>query len=552
MAVTNSTILDRIWLSGTNDYQQRIPPTTQNDIAATQAALFAPENLNLYNQFVDALVNRIGSTYVHQQEWRNPLRVFKKDMLRYGDKAQEIAVKWIRSHSYADDREDVFKMYRPDANVWFHTVNRREFYPITVNREELEFAFTEEYGLNSFVAGIMQAPQNSDEYDEYRIMLELLSYYESNFGFYKQTLSAAPTDQATAQELLTHLRAYAGMLRFPSSRYNAGLIKDVPVFANPNELVLLMTPQTNAVIDVYALAAAFNIDRESIQQRVVMVDEFPIPDAVALLTTEDFFQCRDKLNQTTSQYNPLTLGTNYFLHRWGMYSVSPFVPAVLFTTGDGTSISTVTQTVSGIELTTAKETAKAGDSVQLGIELQGSLSDEGTPIEVKPDAAFFRVSVARPVDGQAGEYELTIGGTWAANDTVTVDGTTATVVSGSTSTANVASAIATAMSGNTKYTVTASGSVVTLTEKSGSYGIGAPTVAKTSTTGTTSLSTETPGIATTQNIISVRTWVDEYGILHLGEDLVADDVVTVVAKSAYINPSGSTTSYEDSVTVTVV
>ena len=108
------------------------------------------------------------------------------------------------------------------------------------------------------------------------------------------------------------------------------------------------------------------------------------------------------------------------------------------------------------------------------------------------------------------------------------------------------------MSGNTKYTVTASGSVVTLTEKSGSYGIGAPTVAKTSTAGTTSLATETPGIATTQNIISVRTWVDEYGNLHLGEDLAANDVVTVVAKSAYINPSGSTTSYEDSVTVTVV
>ena len=47
MAVNNSTILDRIWLSGTNDYQQRIPQTTQNDIAATQAALFAPESESL-------------------------------------------------------------------------------------------------------------------------------------------------------------------------------------------------------------------------------------------------------------------------------------------------------------------------------------------------------------------------------------------------------------------------------------------------------------------------------------------------------------------------
>lgn len=456
MAVNNSTILDKIWLSGTNDYQQRIPETTQGDIAKTQAALFAPENLNLYNQFVDALVNRIGSTYVHQQAWRNPLAVFKKDMLRYGDKAQEIAVKWIQSHSYADDREDVFKMYRPDAEVWFHTVNRREFYPITVNREELEFAFTEEYGLNSFVAGIMQAPQNSDEYDEYRIMLQLLAHYENNFGFYKHQLSAAPTDQATAQELLMQLRAYAGMLRFPSSRYNAGLIEDVPVFANPNELVLMMTPQTNAVVDVYALAAAFNIDRESIQQRIVIVDEFPIPDAVALLTTEDFFQCRDKLNQTTSQYNPLTLGTNYFLHRWGMYSVSPFVPAILFTTQAGTSIPTVTMNATGITLTAENATAAAGSEVRLTTELVGTLDPAtGHPVKVAPDSAIFEVGVTRTGDDGA------------------------------------------------------------------------------------------------VSVSSPRTRVDEYGVLHISKALEAGDVITITATSTYVNPSGATTEFTASTTVTV-
>lgn len=451
MAVTNSTILDKIWLSGTNDYQQRIPQTTQNDIAATQAALFAPENLNLYNQFVDALVNRIGSTYVHQQTWRNPLAVFKKDAIRYGDKAQEIAVKWIKSHSYADDREDVFKMYRPDANVWFHTVNRREFYPITVNRDELEFAFTEDYGLNSFVSAIMAAPQNSDEYDEYRIMLELMAYYEDNFGFYKHQLSAAPTDKATAEELLVELRAYAGDLRFPSSRYNAGLIKDVPVFARPDELVILMTPRTQAVIDVMALAAAFNMDRETIQQRIVMVDEFPVPNAVALLTTDDFFQCRDKLNQTTSQYNPLTLGTNYFLHRWGMYSVSPFVPAILFTTDSGTTIPTVTMTPSGLDMTADSQTIEAGGTVKLTLNLTGTVSPTGHPIEVLPDAAIFTIGIMR---------------------------------------------------GNNP-------------------------------------------------VQDVRTWVDEYGVLHAGEKLETGDEITVTATSAYINPSGSTAKYTDTVTVTV-
>lgn len=468
MAVTNSTILDKIWLSGTNDYQQRIPLTTQNDIAATQSALFAPENLNLYNQFVDALVNRIGSTYVHQQTWRNPLAIFKKDAIRYGDKAQEIAVKWIKSHSYADDREDVFKMYRPDANVWFHTVNRREFYPITVNRDELEFAFTEDYGLNSFISAIMAAPQNSDEYDEYRIMLELMAYYENNFGFYKHQLSAAPTTKATAEELLVELRAYAGDLRFPSSRYNAGLIEDVPVFARPDELVILMTPRTQAVVDVMALAAAFNMDRENIQQRIVLVDEFPVPNAVALLTTEDFFQCRDKLNQTTSQYNPLTLGTNYFLHRWGMYSVSPFVPAILFTTGSGTTIPTITQSLSAITLAADDATPHAGQKVQLSVTLTGTLTEglnsyAGDAIVLAPKAATYDIGITR---------STTVG---EGGDAVT----------------------------------------------------------------------------TTEAIKSVKTYIDEYAVLHIADDLEVGDVITVTATSAYVNPSGATSALTDDVTLTI-
>ena len=330
MAVDNVTILDRVWLNGSNDFQQRVSRPTQANIAATQAAIFNPRNLDLYNSFVNALVNRIGATIVHSDNWVNPLGVFKKGQLIYGDKVQEIAVKWIKSHSYIDDAEEVFKNYRPDASVWYHEVNRREYYPITVNRDELAEAFVDEYGLNAFLSAILTVPRNSDNYDEYRIMLELIAFYEQNFGFYKQQV-ADPVDETTAKAFLTELRAYAGMVQFPSTLYNSGNIPDIPVFAKNDELVILMTPRTRAVIDVQALAAAFNIDYADVQQRIVMVDEFPIPDVVALLTTQDFFQSRDKLYTTTRAQNPLTLGTNYFLHHWSLHSVSPFAPAILFT-----------------------------------------------------------------------------------------------------------------------------------------------------------------------------------------------------------------------------
>lgn len=401
MAVDNATILTRAWLSGTNDFQQRIPNPTQHGIKAAMDALFDPTNRNYYNMFVDALICRIGATYVHQHTWRNPLSVFKKGRLDYGLAIEEIAVKWIKAHSYVDDAEDVFKMHRPDAAVWFHQQNRQDMYPITVVQNELRTAFTSaDDGLNKFIAACLDAPINSDNYDEYRMMLQLIAFYENTWGFYKHQLSAAPTTKAAGEEFLVELRAYAGQLKFPSTLYNSGVIDDVPVFANPNELVILMTPRTKANIDVRNLAAAFNKTDEEIQQRIVLVDEFPIPNAVALLTTEDFFQCRDTLYQNEGIYNPKTLGNNYFLHHWGVYSVSPFVPAILFTTDTGTSIPTITQSLTGITASVSDATPHAGEDVSISVALTGTLQSGGSAytgdkVILAPDAVTYEVTVMR-------------------------------------------------------------------------------------------------------------------------------------------------------------
>lgn len=396
MATDNATILANVWLNGTNDFQQRIPDPTQHGIDATMDALFDPMNKAYYNQFVDSLIMRIGYTYVNQQSFSNPLKVFKKNKLMYGNSVQEMVPKWIRAHSYVDDAEDVFKMARPDVATWYHSQNRRDRYDITINEQELRTAFTDSYGLNKLVAAFMNTPMNADEYDEYRIMLQLLAFYDNKWGFFKHHLSAAPTDEATGKEFLTAVRSYAGKLRFPNTIYNCNAIEDVPVFVKPSELVLLLTPDTQAAIDVNTLASVFQLDKADIKYRTVEVDEFPMPNVVAVLTTEDFFQCYDTVYETTSMYNPKTLGTNYFLHHWGIYSVSPFVPAIAFTTDAATSVTTVTQKVTAISATIDNATPDLGESTAIHAKLTGTLLPtrvEG--IEVAPNAAIYDVTVTR-------------------------------------------------------------------------------------------------------------------------------------------------------------
>ena len=337
MPTNNATIISNVFLNGTNDYQQRVPDPSQSTIAQTSAFLFDPLNRRYLNEFIDTLVNRIGLSYVHQQEFNNPLAVFKRDKLNYGSTIQEMQVGWIRAHSYNADEDTLLKLHRPDVAAAYHTVNRQDYYPVSIGYDLLRQAFVDEYGLNNLIAGIMAAPKNSDEYDEFNIMKQLFKLYNDDYGFFNQQITANPgtNPDVFAKELLRQVKTYSGIFKFPASTYSTieKPFGEFPVFARPDELIFITTPQVNALLDVDAYAALFNVDRAEVPARVVEVDQLPIDGAYGILTTKDFFVCCDNLYQMGETfYNPQTLTTNTYLHHWGVYSVSPFVPAVLFST----------------------------------------------------------------------------------------------------------------------------------------------------------------------------------------------------------------------------
>lgn len=396
MAQKNSTILAKAWLAGSNDFQRRIPRPTQTSMKATIAALLDPMNRDLYNQFVDVLVNRIGRTIVHNKRWENRLAAFKGENLRYGNSIQEIAPKWIDAHSYSDSDDTLLKLARPEAAQWFHSVNRQDRYDISINDIELRRAFVDEYGLNNFINSVLVVPRNSDNYDEYLCMKELIALYEEEFGFFKIHLDSEPDDDATGKALLRKVRTYAEKLEFPSTLYNAAVIEDIPVFANPDELIFITTPEIDAALDVETLASVFHLDKADLKYKKVVLDEFPIPNALGILTTRDWFVVSDVVYETTSFYNPQNLSTNYYLHHHEVVSCSPFVPAILFTTGTGSEVNTITQDVSDgkgkLTLTADAKTVELGGSLQLFVDLSGEITENDYGLEVAPDSATFKVT----------------------------------------------------------------------------------------------------------------------------------------------------------------
>ena len=388
MAVNNTTILEKSWLAGTNDYQQRVPEPTQQNIAATIDALFAPQNNDLWNQWSANIINMIGMTYVKQQSFRNPLGDFKKERLQYGKSIRRIVPKWFKAHSYKDDSETLLRMEHPDFEQWFVTVNRQDRYDATITRTEARQAMADEYGLNALIAGVMDAVINSDEYDEMQIMINLLAQFDAKFPLFREHLTAAPTDKETAQELLQKVRAYVGKLKFPSTLYNA---IDAPVFVKPDELIFVTTPDVTSVLDVYALAELFHMDKAEIKTRIVEIPEFPIANVYGMLTSIDWFDCHDTEYGMYNFFNPETLSTKNYMHHQGIYAVNPAVPAILFTTDAATVPATITQAVTGLTISPATATASAGDEVPLTLTLTGTVTDNDAGIEVEPDSATFAI-----------------------------------------------------------------------------------------------------------------------------------------------------------------
>lgn len=392
LKATNADILNAIRVDSSELYAQRIPAADQGDITATVQALweFKPQ----MNEFLDALVNRIGDVVFKSKTWSNPLAPFKRGMMRYGDTIEEIGTTLLEAQRQDSDKcyEDVFKCTPPEIVSNFHYVNRQDRYDLTITEPWLRRAFLSDYGLQDLVGRIMQTPYTSDYWDEYLIMKNLFKEYDKVDGFYKVQVPD-PAGATTADErrenslaITEQVRALAGRMKFLSARYNSA---GIPTWTAPSDLVLFCTPEFTAMLDVNVLAFAFNASAADLNVRVVEIDDFGIDGAVAILADRDFFMCADTLISFDSIRNPKALSWNYFLHHWGLYSVSRFVNAVLFTTEsqEAITVPTITVTSSTVAIAqlrdgTTPEFAEKGGKLRLTATVAGTVAPETPGYEV--------------------------------------------------------------------------------------------------------------------------------------------------------------------------
>lgn len=391
--VNNVDMLNAIRSDARRDYQEMVPEATKANISETIAGIMS-DNITR-NEFMGALVNRIGSTIIRDISWRNPLAIFKQGMMPFGDTIEEVHTDLIKPTVYDENRDylekDVFGQARVPAYSAFHTRNYQQKVKVTVNQAVLRRAFLSDSGLSEMVSQIMATAATSDEWTEFLSMASLIRTYDEKHGLFRvkiPDLNVLTSNKNDTDAALKALRIYADKMQYPTPAYNAASVHS---FGRPEDLVLIATPEFKANVDVTSLSAAFNrADAEAPSHIITIPNEsLGLTDVSAILTTKDFFLIKDVLIENRSISNPEGLYDNFFFHHWAMHSISPFTPAIAFGTKDNTIIITPKEetnaAINEITLTSKsgerRTVLKPGSVMQAGITWTKGPANKGYAVD---------------------------------------------------------------------------------------------------------------------------------------------------------------------------
>lgn len=359
-------IINAIRNNASLEYYNAVPAcedTTDSIRAVGQAITsFQPR----MNEFVSALVNRIARVVVTSRMYNNPWAFAKKGVLDYGETIEEIFVDIADAHPFDPDDavSTVFQRNKPNISTMFHAMNLQTQYPVTVSEQQLRQAFLSASGVTDLIARIVNTLYSAANYDEF-IMMKYVIAQVALAGGITNNYNAAVSDETTAKTVIKKLKENADLFGFMSNNYTTAGNK---TFCETGNIYAITTAKFNALTDVDVLAKAFNMDRTNWAGRHVTIDSFGFNDneldrldmlladdatykaamvtnsghgisttennalktIEAIMMDENWLQVYDVLNQFTEIYNAKGLYWNEFFNVWRIYSASPFVNCLMF------------------------------------------------------------------------------------------------------------------------------------------------------------------------------------------------------------------------------
>lgn len=360
LSADSYTILNTIREQTGGEFRS-MTPLVQSEGDLKAYGLYVTGSGDARNTFMTSLINRIAQVLCLVRSYQNPLKDFKRGILGPGEMVENVWVGLVMPEGYEQSPAnpgDVFAVNNPENQTSFHPVNSKLVYETTTNDYDLSLAFTSAQGVYDLVSRIVQRLYDSSEWDEYILMKYTISRAILDNPTSVKTLSATLA-KSTADDAITTMKEISNNMLYMKTGYNE---MSVPTHTPRNDQIFFLTSAANAVIDVNALASAFNLEYKQFIGQRMMIDSFtfdateqsrldtimsetvasgvipaytPFTDEekatlgniVGAIIDRDWFMIFDKLFQMNAIFDPKHLNTNSYLHVWKIFSHNPFANA---------------------------------------------------------------------------------------------------------------------------------------------------------------------------------------------------------------------------------
>lgn len=406
-------------------YHQYIPVITDSTtIGEFAAPLLTASDTTALNDFFGLLQKVVATAIDSRKRYNNPLEMLEGDNMPLGQFVEDVYINPIRPIGFdVNDFAGLLQKYDAEIAVQYLGINSDLQYPVTITREKVRNAFTSWNNLETFINGIVNALYNGAYITRYEQTKGLiLSAYKANNIMFENV--SAVSDAATAKALVEKMRATFTKMKHASTRFNAwkkvkGL--DAPVlkvWSDPEDIVVVISSDVEAKVDVEVLAAAFNMSKTDFLGRVIVLDDFNQYNedgSVAVdgsgiqagIFDKAWFKIRTQDFALDEFYNAKNRTWQYFLNDVRMCRYSVFANAVLF----ATSGSNPTIDATDVKLSKSSVSVKAGETETVLVGLvPANATSEVTVQSSAPTYATATIS----------EGKVVITGKLAGSATITV------------------------------------------------------------------------------------------------------------------------------------
>jgi hypothetical protein len=334
-------------------YHQYVPVVTESTtIGEFGAPILDSQNINVLNDFV-SLLKKVVYTAVYTKTFNNPLAQLEGDRMPLGNFIEDVYVNPAKARGFnVNDFAGLLQKYEAQVATQYLAVNSDLQYCVTITREKIRNAFTSWDNLEALVTAMVNSLYNGAYITRYNQAKGLpLAAFEG--GAVKYEVITNPTTEATAKALIRKMRADYSKMQIPSTAFNAWSDKKgedafaLKTWSDPQDIVVLISADVEALIDVEVLAAAFNMSKADFLGRVIVVDDFSqynddgtvaVDGSMikAMICDKAWFKIKTQDFAMDEFYNANNRTWQYYLNDVRMVNYSLFANAKIYTTAEPT------------------------------------------------------------------------------------------------------------------------------------------------------------------------------------------------------------------------